>query len=155
MATLMLIVCACTAGDNHAPPWTEHDVDLIELNHRYDPDSKHANGEPMFSQIILWRRVSVARYDERGRYIGTIDRFHTCGFVLLSHWQSHGCPTLLRLGSANVFRVQWGPHRVQAPLFRESRTVFDPEQEDKRLYPEVYRPNLLQPLLQPLPPAVP
>jgi hypothetical protein len=92
----------------------EVQVDLIELNHRYDK----GNGQNYFAQILLWERLP-----QNGRYI-------TRGFAVdrdFIQWPitENGITTVkVERGGTCV--------TIRARLYRESWTMYDPETVSKR-----------------------
>ena len=100
-------------------------VDMIELSHVADD-----KGRIVFSQIILWR-------------IDPVDgKYHNCGWRHAKPWmgaiERRGCMWCVT-GKDDTERVKF-----LAPVFRESWSHIDPEQEDKRKYWRGESPNLFQ-----------
>jgi len=100
-------------------------VDMIELSHIAD-----SKGNIVFSQIILWK-------------IDPVDgRYHNYGWRHAQPWMG----AIERRGSRWCVIGKDDTERIKfiAPVFRESWSHIDPEQEDRRKYWRGESPNLFQ-----------
>ncbi len=118
---LLLILCWLHGGVDL--PRVQH-VDLIELNH-YQSD----NCQMGFTQLIFWEWSADYR------------RYHVVGWTFPTNLKS--IPQ--RSGGVFVCTLKYSErlYRVQAPLFRETETNFDPERRNLRLFPESMRAGMI------------
>lgn len=111
-----------------APPATRvtDRFDLIELNH-FDAE------DGGFDQVIFWNWMPDYR------------RFRVEAWVMLDRNTPSHTSAIRKNGPRYVFeRLETGGllRRVEAKLFRETWTTYDPERLDKELFPENLRTGL-------------
>ncbi len=130
--TLAFVVCACGVGDGMGDRVIEESVDLIELNHFYDPCGRH-----VYDQVIFYHLAP-----ETGHY-----RVRAWCLVEDRETLSRR-PT--RDAHTGLVRVEWFEsdqkllRRLHSPMYRESWTQVDPERLDKRKLDERLRLSLVQ-----------
>lgn len=104
-------------------------VDLVEVNHFYDEES----GEHKFNQVVLYEIDPVTKMKmvidwymlEKGR----LDRF----------------PSLIH--GTNGCYLRWPDNKeikVVSRMFEETWTTYDPERENKKIFPEKHRVGILK-----------
>lgn len=107
----------------------EENVDLIELNHFYDK-----KGLWLYDQTIFW----------------TIDpntgKMHVRSWLLIDHHKkiskTNNIFIVRYVDDKNTYRI------IKSINFKESRTQFDPERENKEICPESLRIKLVDPKLK-------
>ncbi len=98
-----------------------HEVDLIELNHKYDEET----GRHQFDQVIFWRwSPQFRRYDAAGWII--VSEKAGLGGYPVDAGEYYRCRAPIPGGGARVF---------YAKLFRETVTQRDPERDNGLLNP--------------------
>ena len=117
---LMICACAIAIGNplRHKPPEVVNVVDIIELNHKYDD-----NGKLTFSQLIFWRWDVVDRM------------FHVASWRMVDE---HHYVRRQGMGfeDREVRDLLHGVVITRAHSYRETWTHYDPELEDKKLFPD-------------------
>lgn len=124
--------CACGLGDGLHDRKIEESVDMIELNHFYDPCGRH-----IYDQVIFYHLAPET------------SAYRVRAWCLVDDRE-----TLSRRPSRDVargqVRVEWydGEHKVvrhlTSRIYRESWTQVDPERMDKRVLDERLRVSLVQ-----------
>jgi hypothetical protein len=119
MSNALLLLVLVGIGSPFSQPVCES-VDLIELNHKYDPTGRHT-----FSQVIFYERLR-----QNGLY-------RVRDWVLVDERESICAIPVNRNGLYHSSFIKEGVfYRIRSPLFRESWTHYDPEIEDGRIYPK-------------------
>jgi hypothetical protein len=121
--TLLAIIIILDAG---RPSSIEHRrFDVIELNHRYDETGRHC-----YSQIIVWNwKPEVRKHHVEAWWLVDADRLSQLPR------KTNGKYLVLLKRSEKVYEIT-------APVFRETRTVEDPERIDKEHWHETRRSGL-------------
>lgn len=111
-----LSLCGSGAGKTKNDRFRE--VDLIELNHKYNEAGEHS-----FDQIIFWQWNPHLR------------RYYSVGWTIVK--ESHGlCGYPVKQGEWYRCRVShWGgePRVVHSKKYRETVTTYDPDLESAKL----------------------
>jgi hypothetical protein len=135
MNFLLWMVCiasGCGLGDGLQGRVIEESIDMIELNHFYDPHGRH-----IYDQVIFYHLAP-----ETGKY-------RVRAWCLVEDRETLSRRPIRNLETGRV-RVEWydGEHKVlrhlESPIFRESWTQVDPERMDKRNLDERLRLSLVQ-----------
>ncbi|XZE33591.1 hypothetical protein SH501x_004380 [Pirellulaceae bacterium SH501] len=134
MASSLLLVLFCFLGTRDA----EHGclaerVDLIELNHFYDPQGRH-----VYDQVIFYNRHPGS------------GKFQVRAWCLVEDRESLNRRPIYQV-ETGFYRVDWLDsdlqvlRRIESRLHRESWSHVDPERVDKKKYDERLRLSLTQP----------
>jgi len=124
---LVLVLLSLIASGERSIDIVTETVDLIELNHVYDP-----KGHLIFDQVVFYERnPKTGRFQVRGWCMVEDNdvinrrpvRNHSNGLYLVD-WLDKDC---------NVHR------RITSRTYRESWTQDDVEREDKKVHPERLR----------------
>jgi hypothetical protein len=124
MNTLALVLLAA-AGLSPDTPLASDRVDLIEINHCYNED-----GQLVFRQLLFWEWNELD------------SDYHVAAFRVLRAQTS-----AVRIDrQRNEYVASWCDsgvlRQVRAPHSRETWTQYDPELEDRRIFPQEYRRGL-------------
>jgi hypothetical protein len=132
LLTLVLIGSGCGLGDGLQDRMIEESIDMIELNHFYDPCGRH-----IYDQVIFYHLAP-----ETGKY-------RVRAWCLVEDRETLSRRPVKDAATGCV-RVEWydGEHKVVRHLvsriYRESWTQVDPERMDKRYLDERLRLSLVQ-----------
>ncbi|XZE45563.1 hypothetical protein SH467x_000808 [Pirellulaceae bacterium SH467] len=133
LSSLFLILFGfVSARDADQGCLSEH-VDLIELNHFYDPLGRH-----VYDQVIFYNRHPAT------------GRFHVRAWCLVEDRESLSRRPVYQ-AATGLYRVDWLDsdqqvlRRLESRLHRESWSHLDPERIDKKKYDERLRFALVQP----------
>lgn len=119
MTKALLLLVLVGIGSPFSQPVCEF-VDLIELNHKYDPKGRHT-----FSQVIFYERLRQNGHYRVRDWVLVDDRESLCAVPVNRNSLYHSDFT-----KEDVY------YQIRSPLFRESWTHYDPEIEDGRIYPK-------------------
>lgn len=129
---LLTMISGCGLGDGVQGQVIEESIDMIELNHFYDPCGRH-----IYDQVIFYHLSP-----ETGKY-------RVRAWCLVEDRESLTRRPLRDAKTGRV-RVEWydGEHkalrRLESGIYRESWTQVDPERMDKRHWDERLRLSLVQ-----------
>jgi len=132
MFSLAFFACACGVGEGLRDRVIEESIDLIELNHFYDPCGRH-----VYDQVIFYQLAP-----ETGKY-------RVRAWCLIEDRETLSRRPMKDPRTGRV-RVEWYDsdqkilRRLESPMYRESWTQVDPERMDKRHLDERLRVSLVQ-----------
>lgn len=132
LMTFLVTLCACGLGDGLPDRVVEESIDLIELNHFYDPCGRH-----VYDQVIFYQLAP-----ETGK-------FRVRAWCLIEDRETLSRRPLRDVRTGTV-RVDWYDgdqkvlRRLESRLYRESWTQVDPERMDKKFLDERLRLSLVQ-----------
>jgi hypothetical protein len=130
MRMLLLILLLGDAGHRNDHVVTDK-VDLIELNHFYDD-----NGALVFDQVIFWDWHPFVPGREGGEFVVRAWRLSKLErpMATVRDWRRGGY-TLIFLDGGVI-------RKIRAPSFRETWTQYDPEMQNRKMWPEDKRRGL-------------
>lgn len=138
MIPAMVLAFACVASDP-VDMIERRECDLIELNFFYEDRpgmfACECDSVPVFVQVIAWRWNPEPMVDSRGRWVGTVDRLRSHGFMLLQDRTQEYQGDRPTRAPGGMWVVNRGRFVVTAPAYRETHTNIDPEREDRRRSP--------------------
>ena len=132
LLTMALVGIGCGLGRDLEGRVIEESIDMIELNHFYDPAGRH-----IYDQVIFYHLAP-----ETGKY-------RVRAWCLVEDRETLSRRPFRNPATGQV-RVDWydGEHKVlrrlASPIYRESWTQVDPERMDKRFLDERLRLSLVQ-----------
>lgn len=141
MKTILLLLLLLLPPNPTTP--TEH-IDLIEINHKYDPP-----GKTNFTQIIYWKKHPQTRkYQVQHWHLAQQPDHYPTKHPILNIWYNN----------FKDDKNNW--HWTKTNQIKETWTHFDPEINNQKIIPTQNRyqllqkltPNEKQKLLQPEPP---
>jgi hypothetical protein len=133
LSSLFVVLLGFVSGRGVDQGCLTEQVDLIELNHFYDPQGRH-----VYDQVIFYNR-----HPATGKY-------HVRAWCLVEDRESLSRRPVYQV-STGLYRVDWLDSDqqvlrcVQSRLHRESWSHVDPERVDKKKYDERLRFSLAQP----------
>ncbi len=134
MLLYLTAFCAsvCGVGGDFGNRVTNEQVDLIELNHFFDPRGQHVYDQVIFYQVA----------PETGK-------FHVRAWCLVEDRESLSRRPI-KNQNTEQYQVEWYDNdhrilrRIKSQQFRESWTQIDPERVDKKILEERSRLSLIQ-----------
>jgi hypothetical protein len=115
MRLLILLLLFSSTSLAHSPNYFVPRCELVEVNHFCEP-----NGNPIFTQLIFWDWCSE------------YSRWNAQGFTMITEWEV--LPQVLVITTKDKKEIHVG-----FKYFRETKTYYDPERFNLKLFPEKYR----------------
>lgn len=142
---------------NPAPDGRTDDMcDRIELNHFYEEDGSHVFDQFVFWdwnydesrwEVVDWRLIEGCRVLEDGELLDW-QRTHPRGPPYVPRLRGDVLPRRIRHRRGSIYAVEWWDKKdrrfrqVQAKLFNQTWTAYDPELANREALPQEKRRRL-------------
>ncbi len=141
---LLALVPWCIGFKGHEDLVHRVSVDIIEVNQVYQLNDDGTARKGLL-QVIFWEwktRLPRETKDEEGMVTGV--RYDACGYVVVD-WRKLDSPSMYprgRLGRYLCIFMDKSSERVvevSGYSFRETHTLYDPEIDDRKVFPMEFR----------------